>query len=253
MKPTLPQGTRDFSASIVRKRQYIFTTIKNIFELYGFQPLETPAMENIETLMGKYGDEGDKLIFKILNNGLDNPVKHDAAKLDFEKVLEGTRNIIDWKKKLNSKKPYVVFQFLVVHPNEHQIEKAKKLAKETGVDNIVFKTAQVYDYQKGNSLIPETKKYSRYKENNNGEYELKNKLLNHCWKLWHSSVITWDGKTVPCCFDKDAKYKMGNLNEHKFRVIWKGNLYSQFRQAVLKSRKETDICTNCSEGSTVFN
>ena len=89
MKPTLPQGTRDFSASIVRKRQYIFTTIKNIFELYGFQPLETPAMENLETLMGKYGDEGDKLIFKILNNGLDNPVKHDAAKLDFEKVLEG--------------------------------------------------------------------------------------------------------------------------------------------------------------------
>ena len=89
MKPTLPQGTRDFSASIVRKRQYIFTTIKNIFELYGFQPLETPAMENLETLMGKYGDEGDKLIFKILNNGLDNPAKHDAAKLDFEKVLEG--------------------------------------------------------------------------------------------------------------------------------------------------------------------
>ncbi len=89
MKPTLPQGTRDFSASVVRKRQYIFTTIKNIFELYGFQPLETPAMENLETLTGKYGEEGDKLIFKILNNGLDNPAKHDAAKLDFEKVLEG--------------------------------------------------------------------------------------------------------------------------------------------------------------------
>ena len=169
-----------------------------------------------------------------------------------EKVLEGARNIIEWKKKLNSTKPYVVFQFLVVRPNEHQIKKAKKLAQETGVDNIVFKTAQVYDYEKGNMLIPETEKYSRYKKIKNGEYKLKNKLLNHCWKLWHSSVITWDGKTVPCCFDKDAKYKMGDLKEHQFKVIWKGNLYNQFRQAVLKSRKETDICTNCSEGTKVF-
>lgn len=89
MKSTLPQGTRDFSAEVVRKRNYIFNTIRNVFELYGFQPLETPAMENLETLMGKYGEEGDKLIFKILNNGLDNPAKHTQAKQDFEKVLEG--------------------------------------------------------------------------------------------------------------------------------------------------------------------
>ncbi|HRH50256.1 MAG TPA: histidine--tRNA ligase [Panacibacter sp.] len=89
MKPTLPQGTRDFSAEVVRKRNYIFNKIRTVFELYGFQPLETPAMENLETLMGKYGEEGDKLIFKILNNGLDNPAKHSKAKEDFEKILEG--------------------------------------------------------------------------------------------------------------------------------------------------------------------
>jgi len=89
MKPTLPQGTRDFSAEVVRKRNYIFNTIRSTFEVYGFQPLETPAMENLDTLMGKYGEEGDKLIFKILNNGLDNPVKHVQAKEDFEKILEG--------------------------------------------------------------------------------------------------------------------------------------------------------------------
>jgi len=89
MKPSLPQGTRDFGPDVVRKRQYILNTIKSVFELYGFQPLETPAMENLETLMGKYGEEGDKLIFKILNNGLDNPVKHDSAKAGLEKVLQG--------------------------------------------------------------------------------------------------------------------------------------------------------------------
>ncbi|OQP61035.1 histidine--tRNA ligase [Niastella vici] len=88
-KPSLPQGTRDFGPEVVRKRQYIFNTIRTVFELYGFQPLETPAMENLETLMGKYGEEGDKLIFRILNNGLDNPDKQQQARADFEKVLEG--------------------------------------------------------------------------------------------------------------------------------------------------------------------
>jgi histidyl-tRNA synthetase len=92
MKPSLPQGTRDFSSTVLRKRNFIFQTIKSVFELYGFEPLETPAMENTETLLGKYGDEGDKLIFKILNNGLDNPAKKDAAKADFDLVLEGKTN-----------------------------------------------------------------------------------------------------------------------------------------------------------------
>jgi histidyl-tRNA synthetase len=89
---SLPQGTRDFAPDTVRKRQYIFATIKEVFELYGFQPLETPAMENLETLMGKYGEEGDKLIFKILNNGLDREEKHAKAKEDFEKILAGKNN-----------------------------------------------------------------------------------------------------------------------------------------------------------------
>ena len=90
-KPTisLPQGTRDFGPDVVRKRQFIFNTIKSVFELYGFEPLETPAMENLDTLMGKYGEEGDKLIFKILNNGLDNPTKEQQAREEFEKILKG--------------------------------------------------------------------------------------------------------------------------------------------------------------------
>ena len=88
-KASLPQGTRDFGPDVVRKRQYILNTIKTVFELYGFQPLETPAMENLETLMGKYGEEGDKLIFKVLNNGLNDPKNIDKAKAAFENVLQG--------------------------------------------------------------------------------------------------------------------------------------------------------------------
>jgi histidyl-tRNA synthetase len=88
-KPSIPQGTRDFGPDVVRKRAFIFNTIRSVFELYGFLPIETPAMENLETLMGKYGEEGDKLIFKILNNGLDNPAKEQQVRDDFEKILKG--------------------------------------------------------------------------------------------------------------------------------------------------------------------
>ena len=88
-KPSLPQGTRDFSAETIRKRNFIFSNIRKVFELYGFEPLETPAMENLETLTGKYGEEGDKLIFKILNNGLNNEKNIEKARIGFEKVLTG--------------------------------------------------------------------------------------------------------------------------------------------------------------------
>ncbi len=88
----LPQGTRDFGAETVHKRQFIFHTIRTVFELYGYEPLETPALENLETLLGKYGEEGDKLLFKILNNGLDHPSKKDSALAGFEKILAGENN-----------------------------------------------------------------------------------------------------------------------------------------------------------------
>lgn len=88
-KPSLPSGTRDFGAETVRKRNYIFNTIRQVFETYGFQPLETPAMENLDTLMGKYGEEGDKLIFKILNNGLNDPKNADRSRAAFDQVMLG--------------------------------------------------------------------------------------------------------------------------------------------------------------------
>lgn len=92
-KPSLPQGTRDFGPAVVRKRQYILNTIREVFELYGFQPLETPAMEQLDTLMGKYGEEGNKLIFKILNNGLSDPKNIDKARTAFENVLQGKNDM----------------------------------------------------------------------------------------------------------------------------------------------------------------
>src|ERR1051325_8643237 len=92
-KPSIPQGTRDFSPAEVRRRQYILDTLRSIFERYGFQPLETPAMEQLTTLMGKYGEEGDRLIFKILNNGLHDPKKDkELLKAEWNRILEQPYN-----------------------------------------------------------------------------------------------------------------------------------------------------------------
>jgi histidyl-tRNA synthetase len=88
-KPGLPQGTRDFGPETVYRRNFIFDTIRSVFELYGYEPLETPAIENLDTLLGKYGEEGDKLIFKILNNGLDHVSKKEVARSAFENILAG--------------------------------------------------------------------------------------------------------------------------------------------------------------------
>lgn len=171
---------------------------------------------------------------------------------DLTKVLEGAKNVLEAKKQLKSKTPYVIFQFLVVKPNEHQIEDAKKLATEMGVDEIRFKTAQVYNYKNGNSLIPDNPQYARYKKQADGTFKLKNKLLNECWRMWSSCVITWDGKIVPCCFDKDAKHQLGNLKENSLKQIWLAPKYVNFRKALLNNRAEIDICQNCTEGTKVF-
>ena len=80
-KPTLPKGTRDFGPAVMAKRQYILDAIRKVFQKFGFQPLETPAMENLSTLTGKYGEEGDQLLFKILNSG-DYLKDVDSSKLE---------------------------------------------------------------------------------------------------------------------------------------------------------------------------
>jgi radical SAM protein with 4Fe4S-binding SPASM domain len=171
---------------------------------------------------------------------------------NLDQVLQGARNVVKWKKQLGSKTPHLIFQFLVVRPNEHQIPEIYRLAKEIGIDEVKLKTAQIYDYAQGNSLIPVQDQYSRYRQQADGSYRIKNKLLNHCWKLWHACVITWDGMVVPCCFDKDAQYRMGNLQDQSLREVWQQKPYQEFRKNILKGRDQIDICTNCTEGCKVW-
>ena len=205
----------------------------------------------------------DKNARKTIESGLDRMIisvdgttqevyeqYRKAGKLDV--VLQGARNVVKWKKQLKSTTPHIIFQFLVVRPNEHQIEEIKTIAEEIGIDEVRFKTAQLYDYKNGNSLMPQNEKYTRYKKQKDGTYSVKHKLLNHCWKLWHACVITWDGVVVPCCFDKDALFRMGDLKKSSLKQIWYETNYNKFRTNILKGRDQIEICQNCTEGCKIW-
>ena len=171
---------------------------------------------------------------------------------NLEKVLEGTRRLVKWKQRLNSATPVIIFQFIVFKNNEHQIKDIQRIGKELGVDKVAIKTAQIYDFESDTDWIPDDGQYARYKVVN-GTWNIKNKLANKCSRIWKSTVITWDGRVIPCCFDKDAQHEFGKMQEGiEFSQIWNNPAYNQFRKSILTSRKSNEICKNCTEGTKVW-
>ncbi len=227
---------------------------KNLFEM-----IKKANEKNIYTYCSTNGHFLSSInVRKVINSGLNELIisldgttqqvyEQYRRSGSLEKVLSGTKALIQEKESLKAVVPYTKFQFLVVKPNEHQLDEAKALAKFVGVDKIVFKTAQIYNFENGSPLIPDNKKYSRYKKQKNGKYQLKKKIKNRCWRLWSNPVITVDGYVLPCCFDKDAKYAMGNINKQSFAEVWNNEKYQNFRKKVLTNRKSIDICRNCTE------
>ncbi len=164
---------------------------------------------------------------------------------ELNKVLEGIKNLNKAKKDANSKKPLTTVQFLVFKHNQHQINDINKLAKKLRVDNLEVKTAQIYNAETKLHLIPTINKLSRYALSKDGLVEFKGKVKNNCWKMWSSAVVTWDGKMVPCCFDKDANYNMGSLIKSNAGEVWYGSGYKEFRGRVYSNQEDVDICSNC--------
>jgi radical SAM protein with 4Fe4S-binding SPASM domain len=280
--PECPSGLREFTRPRgMLKKDFFTKTIdeihKDILYLIFYFQGEPYLNKNFLEMVSYASSKGmytatstnahfltDEMAKKTVESGLDRLIisldgttqevyEQYRREGNIEKVIEGARNIVKWKKELKSKTPFVFFQFLVVRPNEHQIEDVKKLAKEVGVDEVRFKTAQIYDYKNDpNQLIPQNEKFSRYKKDKEGKQIAKNKLQNHCSKLWEANVITWDGMVVPCCFDKDATHRLGDLKNQSFKEIWNNKNYKKFREEITTSRKNIDICANCSEGLSVW-
>ena len=165
---------------------------------------------------------------------------------NFDLVIENLKKLVEIKKRKDSILPFIELQFIVFKHNQHQIDEIKKFGKDIGVNKVTIKTAQVYNYEGGNDLIPDV--YSRYQKDETGKFEIKNSLPNHCFRMWSGTVFTWDGRVVPCCFDKDAQHQFGKIGETNFSDIWNSKQYNLFRNQLLKDRKQIEICRNCSEG-----
>jgi len=191
----------------------------------------------------------DKLIFSI--DGLDEE-SYQKYRVGgtFEQADNGLRELIKRKTERGLKRPFVEFQFIVMKQNEHQLEDVKKYCKDVGVDKLVFKTMQISSYENAVKFLPTNKKYRRYALDNHS-FRIKNKIKNHCFAVWRTSVITWDGRVVPCCFDKDAENLLGTVNGRSFYDIWNSEIYIDFRKKILSNRKSVSMCTNCTEGLKV--
>lgn len=277
--PACPSGIREFTRPTGNMKDEVFEKIilslkKYLLHInFYFQgePLIHPKIFNwikiasqnkIYTLISTNAHFLDKKnCEKIIHSGLNkiiisvdgmsqNVYEQYRINGNVNKVFEGINNLLQAKKTYQSAKPVIVLQWIVFEHNIHELPVFIEYCKKHRL-YYQIKTAQVYSVEQLNKLVPKNEKYSRYVLNEN-ELKIKNSLGNHCWRMWTSCVFTQDGMLVPCCFDKDAQHKLGDIKEKTFEEIWFSKQYNAFRRTILTNRKSIDICNNCSEGAQVW-
>jgi len=166
---------------------------------------------------------------------------------DFSTVINGIKKLTKAKQKIKSISPKVYLQFIVMKHNQNEIEQIKSLGKSLNVDRIFLKSVQIYEENDYNNLLPSIDKYKRY-EMLNGKLFLNKKMKNRCRRILFTTVITWDGQVLPCCFDKDANLSFGNINnKYSFKNIWNSEKSTNFRKRIFTKRDSVSICRNCIE------
>lgn len=184
----------------------------------------------------------DRIIISIDGTTQETYAKYrKGGSLDI--VLQGLKNLNHAKKRLKKPNPFIIIQFLVFRHNEHEISEIKEMAKKYNC-KLELKTVQIYNFSEAESLLPTQSKYSRYKRLDNGKYQIKSSSKS-CLRLWSHLVITWDGKIIPCCFDKNASYCLGKFPQQALLNVWKSTIYNNFRQDLLNKKHEIKMCGNC--------
>ena len=251
-----------FEKVISELRTYLY----NINLYFQGEPMMHPGFflftghsENIKMVVSTNGhfltaENSEKLAMSGLSklivslDGMDQVVYSEYRRNgNLGKVIEGIKNVAKARDRFNSAMK-LELQFLVSRHNEHQIAEAERFAKEVRA-SLKLKSMQVINSQDAGKWMPSGEKYARYK-NMDGKYFIKNSLPARCLRLWLNPVITWDGKVIPCCFDKDTEFVMGDLKNESFRSIWNGKQYNEFRKKILTGRNKIDICRNCTSGMT---
>ena len=168
-----------------------------------------------------------------------------------DRVFEGVKLLADAKEELGASQPCLHLQFILMKHNLSEKDKMIKIGKEIGADKLSFKTLQVTNWESGEEFLPDDPEFTRYEKGpSNGAYKTRKRKFfpNDCLRLWFSLVVNCDGRVSPCCFDKDGEFKLGNILEQSFDSIWRGNPYQNFRQKILDSRYELEMCRDCTEG-----
>ena len=230
-EPYMNHSLFDMAAYAVKKRMYTVTSTNGHFL-------------NEENIKKTIQSGLDKIIISVDGLSQDTYSKYRKGG-DFQKVMYGIARLAALKKQFKVKKPFIELQFLVFRHNESEIRKVKKLKKQLNVNKVRLKSAQIYDFRDNEMLPPLQEKYSRYRQLENGSFTIKSRLPNRCWRMWSSCVITWDGRVVPCCFDKNADHETGNINDSQLKDIWRNKNYQTFRGKIFTSRKEIPVCRNC--------
>ena len=160
------------------------------------------------------------------------------------------QNVFDGLEKLSqlpaNERPYIELQFLVFSHNEHEIPELKNLKKKYRIDKITLKSAQIYEKSQV-EFLPENKNFSRYEVSESGSFRLKNGIKNQCKRLIFGTVVCFDGRVVPCCFDKDADHEFGSIANQSLHEIRNSKKYIDFVNKVFSNRNEISICNNCTE------
>lgn len=188
----------------------------------------------------------DELIFSLDGASKETFMKYRKSG-DFDVVMGNLKKLVETKKRLRSRSPFVEIQFIVMHHNEHEIPKIRQLAKEIGVDALKLKTVNLEMEVKGKKeenakYLPKDEKYSRYSK------DLKKKVVGPgCTRLWMSSVINWDGSVSPCCYDPNRAFDFGNVfKEGGFMKVWNSPKYQAFRKALREKKGNIPMCRECS-------
>lgn len=182
--------------------------------------------------------------------------KLDKALAGLQYLHEAKSTHTKWLARLHS--PLIELQVLRLRTNEHEWDWVRRNYRKLGADRLVFKTAQLYNYEYGHPLMPTDERYSRYTQGPDGFYRLKKKekgnttaLLskwsNGCRRLWTGCVITVTGEVLPCCYDKEHEYPLGNLLQQDLRSIWYGEKANAFRRHYLQNASTIEICRNCDQ------
>ncbi len=225
----------------------IFKMISYAKEKGVFVNLSTNSNFLNKEIAGKLIDSGlDELIISLDGASKETYNKYRKGG-DFKKIIASIRYLADEKKRLNKKSPYIKIQFIIMNHNEHEIQKIKFLSRELGVDEVVFKTVGIMDYSSEEDIkkyLPHNEKYSRYALKGKNVTS-KIKIKNECNFLWEEIVVNWDGSVVPCCFDMNNLFVLGNAFSDKIKNIWNNKKYISFRKNILRDKKGISLCKNC--------